>query len=78
MAGRVVRKVERKRVNGRLVENVKEETAGGILHWGRENDEDMRWFREEIRQGLRRAGATGAGSFRGRRRCTAGSTAAGL
>ena len=49
MAGRVVKKLERKRVNGRLVENVKEETAGGILHWGRENDEDLQWFREEIR-----------------------------
>ena len=50
MAGRVVKKVERKRVNGRLVENVKEETAGGVLHWGRENDEDLQWFREEIRR----------------------------
>ena len=50
MAGRVVKKLERKRVNGRLVENVKEETAGGVLHWGRENDEDLQWFREEIRR----------------------------
>ena len=50
MAGRVVEKVERKRVNGRLVENVKEETAGGILHWGRENDDDLQWFRDEIRK----------------------------
>ena len=50
MAGRVVEKVERKRVNGRLVENVKEETAGGILHWGRETNEDLHWFREEIRR----------------------------
>ena len=50
MAGRVVEKVERKRVSGRLVENVKEETTGGILHWGRENDDDLYWFREEIRK----------------------------
>ena len=50
MAGRVVKKVERKRVNGRLVEKMKEETAGGILHWGRENGEDLQWFREEIRR----------------------------
>ena len=50
MAGRIVKKVERKRVNGRLVEKMKEETAGGILHWGRENDQDLRWFREEIRR----------------------------
>ena len=50
MAGQVVKKVERKRVNGRLVEKVKEETAGGILHWGREKGEDLQWFREEIRR----------------------------
>ena len=36
LAGRVVQKVERKRVNGRLVEQVTEQTAGGILRWGRE------------------------------------------
>ena len=50
MAGWVVKKVERKRINGRLVENVKETTAGGILHWGRESNEDLQWFREEIRR----------------------------
>ena len=48
MAGRVTEKVERKRVNGRIVEKVKEETTGGILHWGRENDPDLEWFRKEI------------------------------
>ena len=50
MAGRVTEKVERKRVNGRVVERVKEETAGGILHWGRENGPDLDWFRKEIRK----------------------------
>ena len=50
MAGRVTEKVERKRVNGRLVERVKEETTGGILHWGRENGPDMDWFRDQIRE----------------------------
>ena len=50
MAGRVTEKVERKRVNGRVVERVKEETAGGILHWGRENGPDLEWFRKEIRK----------------------------
>ena len=49
LAGRVVQKVERKRVNGRLVEQVKEETAGGILRWGREQGADLQWFRERIR-----------------------------
>ena len=48
MAGRVTEKVERKRVNGRVVERVKEETTGGILHWGRENGPDLEWFRKEI------------------------------
>ena len=50
MAGRVTEKVERKRVNGRVVEKVKEETSGGILHWGRENGPDLEWFRKEIRK----------------------------
>ena len=50
MAGRVVEKVKTKRVNGRYVEEVKEETEGGILHWGRESGEDLEWFRKEIRK----------------------------
>ena len=50
MAGRVTEKVERKHVNGRMVEKVKEETTGGILHWGRENGPDLEWFRDQIRQ----------------------------
>ena len=50
MAGRVTEKTERKRVNGRVVDKVKEETTGGILHWGRENGPDLDWFRKEIRK----------------------------
>ena len=50
MAGRVVETVQRRRVNGRMVEKVREETAGGILHWGRENGPDLDWFRKEIRK----------------------------
>ena len=50
MAGRVREKIERRRVNGRQVEKVKEETVGGILHWGRENGPDLQWFRDEIRK----------------------------
>ena len=50
MAGRVIEKIERKRVGGRTVEKVKEETIGGILHWKREADPDIQWFREEIRK----------------------------
>ena len=50
MAGRVVEKIERKKVGGRTVEKVKEETVGGILHWRRENGSDLEWFRREIRK----------------------------
>ena len=50
MAGRVVEQIERKRLNGRVVEKVKEVTEGGILHWGRENGPDLDWFRDEIRK----------------------------
>ena len=50
MAGRVIEKIERKRVDGRTVEKIKEETMGGILHWKRENDPDIQWFRDEIRK----------------------------
>ena len=49
MAGRVTEKIQRTRINGRLVERVKEETTGGILHWGRENGPDLDWFRKAIR-----------------------------
>ena len=49
MAGRVTEKTKRKRVNGRVVEEVKEETEGGILHWGRESGPDLDWFRKAIR-----------------------------
>ena len=49
LAGTAVETVERRRVNGRLTEHVREETAGGILHWGRENGADLQWFRDAIR-----------------------------
>jgi adenine-specific DNA methylase len=50
IGGKVVRKVERKQQGNRTVEVVKEETEGGILHWGREGGPDMDWFREEIKK----------------------------
>src|SRR5579871_1456758 len=50
IGGRVIRKVEKKQQGGKMVEVVKEETEGGILHWGRENSPDLEWFREEIRK----------------------------
>ncbi len=51
LAGRVVEKIERKKMpSGKIVERKKEETVGGILHWGRESGPDLEWFREEIRK----------------------------
>jgi adenine-specific DNA methylase len=53
IGGTVVQKVERKKMpDGRVVERIKEETEGGILHWKREteNAETLDWFRQEIRK----------------------------
>ena len=53
IAGKVVKRIERKKMpNGQIVERIKEETEGGILHWGREteNAETLQWFRDEIRK----------------------------
>ena len=50
MAGHVVPKDDTKQVDGRPMEARKEETEGGILHWGRESGPDLDWFRDEIRK----------------------------
>ncbi|MDK2960398.1 MAG: putative methylase [Bacillota bacterium] len=51
LGGGVVQKVEKKkRRDGRMEERIKEETHGGILHWGREDSPDLAWFRAEIRK----------------------------
>jgi putative DNA methylase len=50
LAGEVVETIERKKVNGKVVEKRKRETRGGILHWGRENGPNLDWFREKIRE----------------------------
>jgi len=53
IGGRLVKKIERKKMpNGEIVEREKEETEGGILHWGREteNRETLEWFRQEVRK----------------------------
>ncbi|HXF50750.1 MAG TPA: DUF1156 domain-containing protein [Dehalococcoidia bacterium] len=50
IGGKVVQRSVKKRVGGRDVYTVKEETEGGILHWGRENGPDLDYFREEIRK----------------------------
>ncbi len=50
IGGTVVKKIEKKKVGGRTVEVEREETVGGVLHWGREASPEMEWFRQEIRK----------------------------
>ena len=50
IGGKIVKKIERKKLHGKYVEIEKDETVGGVLHWGRENSPDMDWFRAEIRK----------------------------
>ncbi len=51
LGGKIVDSVQRKRMpSGRVEEIHKEETVGGILHWGQETSPDLGWFREEIRK----------------------------
>jgi len=51
LGGKVVQRVKRKKdAEGRMVEEVSEETEGGILHWGRESGPDLAWFRQKIRE----------------------------
>ncbi|WP_223258421.1 DUF1156 domain-containing protein [Thermogemmatispora tikiterensis] len=49
IAGRLKDPVRRKRSAGRLQDEHAEETEGGVLHWGRETDEALAPFRQEIR-----------------------------
>ncbi len=50
IGGRIAKKPVRRRAGDRVIETVKEETVGGVLHWGRENSPDMDYFREEIKK----------------------------
>jgi putative DNA methylase len=51
IGGTVVQSIQKKRMpNGRVEEVAKEETSGGVLHWGRESSPEMEWFRQEIRK----------------------------
>jgi adenine-specific DNA methylase len=56
LGGRVTERVEKKVLpGGKKVDKVREETVGGILHWGRESGPDMGWFRDEIKKVYGRA-----------------------
>ena len=50
IGGRVVSRTEKKRVNGKSIEVKREETEGGVLHWGHEENPDVAWLRAEIRK----------------------------
>lgn len=51
LGGEVVEVVKKKKLpNGRVEEQVVQETVGGILHWGRESSPDLEWFRKRIRE----------------------------
>jgi putative DNA methylase len=49
MAGEIIEREERKKLGGKTISVRKKETVGGILHWGRESDTDLEWFRTQIR-----------------------------
>lgn len=49
LGGKIVQKVKKKKDSeGRTVEEISEETEGGIIHWGRESGPDLQWFRQKI------------------------------
>lgn len=51
LGGRIVEKVKKKKLpNGKIEETITEETEGGILHWGRESNADLDWFRAKIKE----------------------------
>ncbi len=51
LAGHVVPTVKKKKMPSGKIEEIKaKETAGGVLHWGRESGPDMDCFREAIRK----------------------------
>lgn len=51
IGGKVVKVTKQKRLpSGRIEDVESEETVGGILHWGRESDADIQWFRDRIRE----------------------------
>jgi adenine-specific DNA methylase len=51
LAGHVKTSIKAKKLSGgRSTQQNVEETEGGILHWGRENSEDLNWFRQKIRE----------------------------
>src|SRR5947199_1002566 len=51
LAGHIVERIKKKKLpNGHVEEQVTVETEDGILHWGRESNADIQWFRDKIRE----------------------------
>ncbi len=50
IGGKVVRVQKRTKKDGKENTFFVEETEGGILHWGRESESDLNYFRKEIRK----------------------------
>jgi adenine-specific DNA methylase len=50
IGGKVIKTTEKKKTPTKAVDVLREETIGGVLHWGRESSPDMEWFRQEIRK----------------------------
>ncbi|MFN7995285.1 MAG: DUF1156 domain-containing protein [Bryobacteraceae bacterium] len=49
LGGKVVEVVKKKKLpSGKTDEQVVSETIGGVLHWGRESNPDLEWFRKKI------------------------------
>src|SRR5215472_2634898 len=51
LGGRIKEIVKKKKLpDGTSEQQISEETEGGILHWGRENNADLDWFRAKIKE----------------------------
>src|SRR5689334_22266055 len=51
LGGRVTETIKKKKLpDGTSEQQISVETEGGILHWGRENNADLDWFRAKIKE----------------------------
>jgi len=50
LGGKIIEVVKKKKLpSGKVEEKVVPETVGGVLHWGRESNPDLEWFRRKIK-----------------------------
>ncbi len=51
LGGRTVERIKKKKMpDGTIEQQISEETEDGILHWGRENNANLDWFRAKIKE----------------------------